>query len=181
MAVREHGSTVHRLHFRIKVERSETMKYRFLPALLFISLLLVGCFQLWSGFGMVSNTASEAPPVESSDTIMDAQSLIAFLETQGFGVEPQERISQPFFSVEGDVLRVDGEDIQVFVFPDEASATAEAAQVPADGSSFPTIMITWVSEPHFFHTGNLIVLYVGTNADLLSALETVFGPQFAGM
>jgi hypothetical protein len=158
MAVREHGSTVHRLHFRIKVERSETRKYRFLPALLFGSLLLVGCFQLWSGFGMVSNTASETPSVESSDPITDAQSLTAYLERQGFAVEPQDSISQPFLSVGGHILRVDGEDIQVLAFPDEASATAESAQVPVDGSSFPTIMITWVSEPHFFHTGNLIVL-----------------------
>ena len=41
-------------------------------------------------------------------------------------------------------------------------------------------MVNWVATPHFYKTGKLIVLYVGDNMTVISTLETVLGPQFAG-
>src|SRR5688572_1133244 len=98
------------------------MKYRLLIIVLVASLPLIGCFQLWNGFGMMGDSQAAESPIESGGAIADADSLGAYLESQGFTVEPQGSISQPFFSVEGQSLRVNGEDLQVFVFPDEASA-----------------------------------------------------------
>ena len=57
---------------------------------------------------------------------------------------------------------------------------AEAAQMAPDGGSNATTMITWVDTPHFYKAGRIIVLYVGSNAAILSLLEEVLGPQFAG-
>ena len=60
------------------------------------------------------------------------------------------------------------------------AAQAEADQVAPDGSSVGTSMPFWVGDPHFFKGGKLIVLYLGDDADILSALESVLGEQFAG-
>lgn len=38
-------------------------------------------------------------------------------------------------------------------------------------------MVTWVTTPHFYKAGCLIVLYVA--AAITTALEQVLGPQFA--
>ncbi|NIM93557.1 MAG: hypothetical protein GTO18_07580 [Anaerolineales bacterium] len=38
----------------------------------------------------------------------------------------------------------------------------------------------WVGAPHFFRSGKLVVLYLGSGESLLNALEAVLGPQFAG-
>jgi len=38
----------------------------------------------------------------------------------------------------------------------------------------------WVAPPHFYKAGRIIVLYVGENAAVTEALDTVLGPQFAG-
>ena len=41
-------------------------------------------------------------------------------------------------------------------------------------------MVTWVAPPHFYRQGRVIVLYVGSNPNILSLLTAVLGPQFAG-
>ena len=38
----------------------------------------------------------------------------------------------------------------------------------------------WVGDPHFFNSENLIVLYLGSDPAILSALESVLGEQIAG-
>jgi len=41
-------------------------------------------------------------------------------------------------------------------------------------------MVSWVEPPHFFKSGNLIVLYVGEESSILEALHEILGPQIAG-
>ena len=83
-------------------------------------------------------------------------------------------------TVKGQVIKVNGEDVQVFEYTDAAAAKVEAAIVSPDGGSIGTSMVTWVAAPHFYKTGKLIVLYVGDNQTTIAALETALGPQFAG-
>ena len=62
----------------------------------------------------------------------------------------------------------------------EAAAQADADLVAPDGSSVGTSMPFWVDDPHFYHSGKLIVLYLGSDQSILTALEAILGPQFAG-
>jgi hypothetical protein len=41
-------------------------------------------------------------------------------------------------------------------------------------------MVSWMDTPHFYKTGKIIVLYVGSDTTVLELLEGVLGPQFAG-
>ncbi len=68
----------------------------------------------------------------------------------------------------------------MFEYENAAAAQEEAARVSPDGSSVGTTIITWVSTPHFYRSGENIVVYVGTSRELLSLLDSVLGPQFAG-
>jgi plastocyanin len=95
-------------------------------------------------------------------------------------VEPAGEIEQPFFSVRGNSITVNGENVQVFEYADEASAEAEATTISSDGSSIGTSIVSWVAPPHFYQTGRIIVLYVGTNTRVIDILEEVVGPQIAG-
>ncbi len=112
--------------------------------------------------------------------VTDYVSLIDNLRATGATVEPSGKISQPFFFVEGQVISINGVEVQVFEYADIAVADAEANLVSHDGSSIGTSMVNWVATPHFYKTGKLIVLYVGDNMTVISTLETVLGPQFAG-
>ena len=112
--------------------------------------------------------------------VTDYVSLIDNLRATGATVEPSGKISQPFFFVEGQVISINGVEVQVFEYADIAVADAEANLVSHDGSSIGTSMVNWVATPHFYKTGKLIMLYVGDNMTVISTLETVLGPQFAG-
>jgi hypothetical protein len=106
--------------------------------------------------------------------------LLAAFEAAGATVESTGSIEQPFFLASGQSFAVNGGMIQVFPYPSAEAAEVEAARVAPDGSSVGTSMISWMEAPHFFRQDRLIVLYVGDDPDVLTMLESVLGPQFAG-
>ncbi len=98
-------------------------------------------------------------------------------------------MSADYFAPQGQVLTVNGEDIQAFEFGSAEDADAAAEGVSATGSSIVTTMadgsgsasmITWVAPPHFYNGGKLIVMYVGCDSDVIDTLQETMGSQFAG-
>ncbi len=142
------------------------MKVRYLILIVTIITMLI----YWAG-------CAEKEPAGPAT---DYASLVSNLRAAGATVEPAGEIIQDFFSVEGKAIKVNGEDVQVFEYPDNAAAEAEAQLVSPDGSSIGTSMPFWVAPPHFYKAGRIIVLYVGENANVMDALESVLGAQFAG-
>jgi len=133
-----------------------------------MTLMVLGC------------NGSEAPVVPHGGTVHDHISFIDSLRAQGLIVEPASPISQPFFPKPGQVLKVNGQDVQVFEFENPSVAQAHTQKISPDGKSVGDTIIDWVETPHFFHVEKIIVLYVGTNPALISALEASAGPQFSG-
>ena len=117
---------------------------------------------------------------DTSSGFATIEQLAASLHTAGAVTETGGDVSQPFIDVPGQILLVNGVDVQVFEFSSAAAAADLAAQVSPDGSSVGTTMIMWVEPPHYFLSGRLIVLYVGENNDTLVMLAQALGPQFAG-
>src|SRR5687767_14046128 len=149
------------------------MKLSIISALLLIfGVLLSACG------GAPAASASNASPEPAA--VEDQASLIAALEAAGATVDVGEPISQPFFSAEGNIIKVNGADVQVFAYENAEEMELESSQIAPDGSSNATTMITWIDTPHFYKTGRIIVLYVGSDQTILSLLENVLGPQFAG-
>lgn len=110
----------------------------------------------------------------------DYSSLIANLRAAGARVEAGEQVVQPFFSVKGRVIRVNGEDAQVFQYRNAAQSDAQAALISSDGMTIGSAKVHWLGPPHFFKKDRLIVLYVGQNDQVLRALAATLGRQFAG-
>ncbi len=125
-------------------------------------------------------TSKQPPPPTHGGPVKDYISLVDNLRATGATVEPAGELTQPFFSVNGRVIVVNGGDVQVFKYADAAAAEAEAALVSPDGSSVGTSMVAWVAPPHFYRADRLIVLYVGDSTDAIDVLEAVLGQQFAG-
>src|SRR4028118_465539 len=66
--------------------------------------------------------------------------LTTQLRGQGVKVERAGEISQPFFSVKGQGISVNGENVQVFIYRSPVAAEAEAKLVSPDGGSVGTNM-----------------------------------------
>jgi len=123
-----------------------------------------------------NNTTVETP----GELVGPFDQLMTALGSEGFTVDPAGTISQPFFEPEGQVISLDGQEVQVFEFASEAEAASAAEMISPDGSSIGTSMMTWISPPHFYHSGKLMVLYLGENERVMAALEGILGPQIAG-
>lgn len=124
---------------------------------------------------------SQASAEGSSPVVVEDQaSLIEALRAADATVEPGEPIEQVFFTVKGQILKVNGEDVQVFEYESPEAMEADAAQVSPDGGSIGTSMVSWVARPHFYKAGRILALYVGDNPALIELLAGVLGPQFAG-
>ena len=138
-----------------------------------ISVALVGAYFL------VTPTGSTAEPVVPAQ-ITNMSSIIATMVGENVPLQMQNGgvvvgiLSQPFFSVDAQVLNAYGEDIQVFEYDsrDDALADVDKSGLSPDGA--------FLARAHFYQTGNLIVLYVGSNSDITTMLENLLGPQIAG-
>lgn len=135
---------------------------------------------------VLSGCNQRAAPAETGETgnqdreISSVEDVVSALEAEGVSAEVAGGIEQVFFPVSGQIVTVNGQDVQLFQFQDEAAAESAAGTVDASGSAIGTTMVTWVGPPHFFRAGPVIALYVGSNEEVLAALNGVFGAQFAG-
>jgi hypothetical protein len=75
--------------------------------------------------------------------VRDPDALVEALKAQGLSVERAGDVSQPFFSVGGRALTVNGENVQVFRYATAEAAEREAGQVSPDGSGTATSMVSW--------------------------------------
>ena len=126
---------------------------------------------------------SQLPPHPSPSTpvtsdgglVKDYVSLVDNLRNAEATVNPVGEITQPFFSVDGFVINIDGEEVQVFEYATAEATAAEASTISPDGSSIGTSMVSWMASPHFWNVEKLIVLYVGENNSIVTMLDNALG------
>ena len=136
------------------------------------SLLMVA--MLFTACAPMGEASTESAAVE------DLGSLNKALRDAGATVESGDSVEQAFFSVTGQIIKVNGVDVQAFEYESAEALEAEAALVAPDGGSVGTSMMMWMATPHFFKSGRVLVLYVGDDAATLDLLKSVLGEQFAG-
>jgi hypothetical protein len=125
------------------------------------------------------NTLEASTAVQTA-AVGDLNSLMAALQSAGMTVESAGTVSQPLFSVPGQSVTVNGQELQVYVFDTPEAMEAAASQVSADASTIGTTTPTWTSDPHLFKSGPLLVVFVGQDQKIIDILTGTFGPQFAG-
>ena len=146
--------------------------------LLTIVLTLSGC-----GVQRPISTPTPASPTTEpsvAPNVEDQASLLIGLQSAGATAELGDTVIQDFFTPEGSIVTVNGADIQVFEYENAEAMESEASQVAPDGGSVGTSMMMWVEAPHFYKSGRIIVLYIGSDTATLDLLQSVMGSQFAG-
>lgn len=142
--------------------------------LLLIAVVLTAC-------GTVQGPQSHGGPVQDQVSLIDA------LRGKNVIVDISGTVSQPFLSPQsGTTVRLSGgplttaADVQLFEYSSASAASADANRITPDGSGTANTKISWVSPPHFFLKGRVMALYVGSDPAVLSLLQSLLGPQFAG-
>jgi hypothetical protein len=109
--------------------------------------------------------------------------LATHLGQQGGSVvfaEVMPTSAHPYFRVAAARYLLDGESLYAFEYASSTEAAADAGLIAPDGFSIGTTQISWISEPHFYRSGAVIVLYVGKQPTTLALLQRVLGQQIAG-
>jgi hypothetical protein len=105
--------------------------------------------------------------------------LIAALRQDGATVEESTTaVENPFFEVDAQLITVNGAEVQVYQFADEAARQTAQDTVNATGNIIGSISVDWMEEPHFFGAGRLIALYVGDDQAILDLLSGRLGQPF---
>lgn len=107
--------------------------------------------------------------------------LLADLANLGAQVEVAPgRVVKPYLSTYGLIVRVDGEPVQLFQYPDEASLLADVEGLSANAASIDGLTLTWPAAPHFWRKGGLLALAITDEAYYVELLSQVLGTPFAG-
>ena len=147
-----------------------------------VAAVLCGCDQAPAPAPLAPSVLSPSPsplPVPGPATMAFADALAARVP----GVQVGETMGHevfPFFDVPEVRITAAGESVFVFEFASSSLAETSAARISPDGRTVGMVQVEWISTPHFYRSGTLIVLYVGQTPELLRALEEILGPQVAG-
>ena len=147
-----------------------------LTSLLVVAMLFAAC----APRSQATDVPDAGPTTSHGGPVEDYVSLADALRAAGADVQPGDTVEQPFFSVTGQIIQVNGADVQVFEYESAEALEADASQVAPDGGSVGTSMVTWMATPHFFKSGRVLVLYVGDDTTVYDLLKGVLGEQFAG-
>jgi hypothetical protein len=123
----------------------------------------------------------------ASSSVNTTSSLIGNLRQAGLQVSQDQytTLRQPFLSVPGHLLLVNGQRVESYDYATAAAVHADAGHIAKDACLVLTphgqVMMDWPGPPHVFSKGNVIVLYAGTDTTILRALKSALGPQIAGV
>lgn len=111
--------------------------------------------------------------VEDARTnISSALDLAEALRDEGAEVEELGEVITAVFSIPGKALRVNGEQVEVYRFPDEAAATAEVPRLTQS-------LIHWAAPARLYQQTRMLVLYAVNDPGIAALLEKLLGPPVA--
>lgn len=116
---------------------------------------------------------------EIEEACLNMERLIETLRAEGLTVEKAGEIDQPFFSVKGQIIQINGDTLQVFEYDDLPTTMREAAQVSQNATSIGNTQIEWIDTPHFYHNGKMIIIYLGNDEEIKQIFEEKIGYTFA--
>lgn len=130
--------------------------------------------------------------------LKNADDLVKELKSKRYTIErvedvPDRRVS--YFSGNHKFIKTANAQLEVYEFNNELEAVNEASKVSKDGFSItapsnedrygntPYYManLDWGDNPHFYRSGNLIVIYSGANLKVQYDLKSILGSQIAGL
>ena len=142
--------------------------------IILVSFLLVAVV---ASPGCDSNASNFAAP---TDTTFDLADLAEVLFATGVPVDVGNEEVLSFFPVPVRHFTVFDDDVLVLEFVGPNTTAAVASTISSDGNAINGQAIDWPAPPHFFQEGRIIVLYLGDDSQVISALAQILGPQFAG-
>ena len=85
--------------------------------------------------------------------------------------QTDQTVLHPFFRVPGQLVRVNGQDLQVFVYPDATARKSDSARISADGRLIAGEVVAWPVPPRFASAGNVLAVLLSADTRLATRVE----------
>ncbi|MBA2596444.1 MAG: hypothetical protein H0V00_07440 [Chloroflexia bacterium] len=85
--------------------------------------------------------------------------------------QTDQTVLHPFFRVPGQLIRVNGQDLQVFVYADMTARKSDSAHISADGRLIAGEVVAWPVPPQFASAGNILTVLLSSDARLAGRVE----------
>jgi penicillin-binding protein 2 len=89
--------------------------------------------------------------------------------------QTDQTVLHPFFQVPGQVVRVNGQDAQVFIYPNDTSRKSDSARISADGMLIAGEVVNWPTPPQFSANGNVLVVLLSSDTRLGGRVNRAIG------
>ncbi|MCM0647926.1 hypothetical protein NBE98_06010 [Clostridium swellfunianum] len=93
-------------------------------------------------------------------------------------------VNKDFLPTERKRMIIGDKAIDIYLFNSSKQMEKEAGRIDKYGSGYSngskSIKVDWISKPHFFKKGSIIVQYIGEDKKIISDLKDILGEQFAG-
>ena len=107
----------------------------------------------------------------TADGGLDTQEVIADLRATGLVISPRGPALQSFFTETGEEFSVaSGGTLQVYEYDSTTEAESNVDRINLS-------QVDATSSPHFYHKGNVIVVYFGNQPEVEHALTSSLGSQ----
>lgn len=130
---------------------------------------------------LLTLTSCSEKPSEAGAEYTDFLNL---LTDSGFQYTEGELDASSFLSVTRKPILIGDGIISIYEYESNEDMEKDSGYIGQDGSSIScpgkSANIDWVSQPHFFKKGTLIINYVGEDEQILKFLNENYGAQFAG-
>jgi hypothetical protein len=105
------------------------------------------------------------------------------MKSKNYNFEIQD-VGKDFLPTTRKRMIIGDEAIDIYLFSNDEEMENEAKHIDRDGCGYnngsKAVSVDWISYPHFYKEGNIVVQYVGENEKIISDLKDILGEQFAG-
>jgi hypothetical protein len=129
-----------------------------------VLLLLYGC-------------AEDEESPAGGEQVLGYADLVASLAGHGLPVEELGVADGTPFSVEAHSLILEGQSVSVYEYPDSESRERDSSTIAMAGWSVNNNPVEWTGNPHYWLLDRLIVLYLGDDASVITALTQAVGDE----
>ncbi|GKU28634.1 hypothetical protein [Clostridium folliculivorans] len=106
--------------------------------------------------------------------------FIEHLEKAGIKIKAITKDSNTFLKGEATAININEEFVNVYEYKNSDQMAADVKTIRSDGAIVGNAFVDWVSIPHIYKSGSIIVLYVGENNEIKDMIQKSVGNQFAG-
>lgn len=121
--------------------------------------------------------------INTPQSTFDLRHFEDAMKNKGYSFEIID-VEEDFLPTTRKRMKFNYDVIDIYIFNGDKEMEVEAANIDKDGCGYTngnkSLKVSWVSFPHFYKKGSLIVQYVGEDEKIISDLMDILGEQFAG-